>query len=283
MQPLWEEDDGGCSTIDGLRVVTVGADSARRHVLAFMGLSACIEQFELQRFTLLARAWNAQLTAVDVPGYGYGKARLTKTERRALRRGDFTAVARRMVHIAQQHNPALRQDAVTVVGYSIGSSLACAAAADPGLLRITDMLLVEPVALRRWSLPRLVRSVRSENTVINDYLENNRCFPGAVLPPERRNGELPDSSRRDIAHLGFAVSRGRIISDLLRANAIQQFPVEVVHGVDSKLSRAADVTRLLSVCRRARIQVRDLPVQGRHALWHSLPDVEALAAATLRQ
>ncbi|HEV3136663.1 MAG TPA: alpha/beta fold hydrolase [Pirellulales bacterium] len=282
MQRLWE-DDGGGAMINGLRVVTVGDDAGRRQLLLFMGLSACVEQYELRRLTLLAAAWNAQLTVVDVPGYGYGGARLTSTERRGLRRGDFSAVARRMVHTAQQHHPTLRQDPVTVVGYSMGASLACAAAADPGLLRITAMVLVEPVAMRRWSLPRLIRSVHSENATINDYLEKNRDFSDAMLPPERRNAELPQRSRGDLTHLGFAISRGHLISDLLRANLIQQFPVEIVHGMDSQLSQAADIARMRTICRRAGINILDVSVAGRHALWHSLPDVAALARATLQR
>jgi pimeloyl-ACP methyl ester carboxylesterase len=275
--------DQAWSTIDGLRVVTVGDRAARRQVLLFMGLSACVEPFELQRSMLLAATWDAQLTVVDVPGYGYGGAQLTSTERHGLRRGHFTAVARRMVRTAQRHHAALRQSPVTVVGYSMGASLACAAAADPGLLRVINMVLVEPVAMRRWGLLKLIRSVRSEDTVVDDYLENNCVFPDAVLPPERRNAALPQSSRRDLAHLGFALSRGFLVSDLLRSNLIQQFPIEIVHGVDSELSRADEVSRLHSICTRAGMDVLDVPVAGRHALWHSLPDVTALARVTLKE
>jgi pimeloyl-ACP methyl ester carboxylesterase len=170
-----------------------------------------------------------------------------------------------------------------VVGYSMGSSLACAAAADPGLLRIDTMILVEPVAMRRWNLARLIRSVRSEDAVLDQYLDDNNTVAGAVLPADRRGAPLPHCSRTDLTHLGFALSRGRLASDLLRANVIQSFPVQIVHGADSQLSRADDIRRLVAICRRAGMQIHDVPVAGRHPLWHSLPDVAALAQLTLKQ
>ena len=269
--------------VDGLRVMTLGCPDNRRQVLVFMGFLACVEPFEVQRFALLCAEWGAQITVVDTPGFGHGGASLTTVERRGLRRGDFTVVARRMVRAAQDYHRPLRRGPVVIVGYSMGASLACAAAADPGLLRVSDMVLVEPVAMRRCSLLRLIGSVRSEGTVIDDYLTNNRGFPDAVLPAERRNDPLPHRSRRDLAHLGFGLSRGRIASDLLHANHIQRFVIEIAHGADSKLSRAGDVARLVTLCRRRGLHVLDVPVAGRHALWHSLPDAAALARATLTQ
>lgn len=269
--------------IDGLRVATLGHRDASRQILLFMGFLACIDPFEMQRFDLLRREWDAQITVVDTPGWGYGGARLTRLEQRALRRGDFTAVARRMVHAAQLHHLPLRRGPLTVVGYSMGASLACAAAADPGLMRVESMVLVEPVAMRRWNLARLVHSVRSEDAVIDDFLKRNNEVPGAVAPAVRHDQSAPSQSRTDLAHLGHALSRGRLVSDLLRAHMIQSFPVQIVHGVDSRLSRDGDITKLVAMCRRAGMSIFNVPVDGRHALWHSLPDVAALARRTRSQ
>jgi pimeloyl-ACP methyl ester carboxylesterase len=269
--------------IDGLRVATLGRSDARRQVLMFMGFLACVEPFELQRFTLLAAEWDAQVTVVDAPGCGYGGARLTRTERRACRRGDFTPVARRIVHVAQAGQHCLRRGPVTVVGYSMGASLAAAAAADPGLLRVSNMILVEPVAMRRWNLLGLLHAVRDEDRVIDEYLDRNSTFADAVPPSDRRDEPPPSTSRLDLAHLGFALSRGRLATDLKRAHVIQSFPIQVVHGVRSRLSRNAIVERLGKVCRRAGIEIEDIPVGGRHALWHSLPDVAAMARLTRKQ
>jgi alpha-beta hydrolase superfamily lysophospholipase len=283
MTRLAEHSPHSRAQTDGLRVVTLGRPDAPRQVLVFMGFLAYVEPFELQRFALLCREWDAQITVVDAPGCGYGGARLTRTQRRGLRRGDFTTVARRMVRAAQSHHLPLRRGPVAVVGYSMGASLACAAAADPGLLRVDTLILVEPVAMRRWNLARLIRSVQSEDAVLDEYLHDNNAVPGAVPPAQRRDEPLPKRSRTDLAHLGFALTRGRLTSDMLRANVIQSFPVQVVHGADSRLSQARDVEKLVAICRRAGMQVYDVPVAGRHALWHSLTDVAALAQLTLKQ
>lgn len=267
----------------GLRAITLGYPDAHRQVLVFMGFLACIEPFELQRLALMSTEWDAQITVADAPGFGYGGARLTRAERVLLRRGDFTAVARRMVRTAQDHHSPLRRGGVTVIGYSMGASLASAAAADAGLLRVDTMILVEPVATRRWNLVRLIRAACAEDAAVGEYLDRNGYCPG-VAPPTNRRGELlPHRSRWDLAHLGFALSKGRIPSDLLRTNVIQSPLVQVVHGADSRLSRADDVKHLAAICRRAGMHIRDVPVAGRHALWHSLPDVAALARLIRQQ
>ncbi|WP_162625288.1 alpha/beta fold hydrolase [Mycolicibacterium llatzerense] len=267
----------GIRSVGGLHVATLGKPEASRQVLLFMGFLACVEPFELQRFAVLAREWDAQVTVVDTPGYGQGGATLAWPERRGLLGGDFTAVARRLVRTAQEVHSRLRHGPVTLVGYSMGASLASAASADPGLVRVADMVLVEPVAIRHWNPIGLIGAVRSEDEVLDDYLVRNAEVPGAVPPAEHR-GEPP--TRRcpvDLGLLGYAISRGGIGRDLLRANAIQSFPVQIGHGVHSRLSRSGDVRRLVATCREAGIVIHDAPVAGRHALWHSLPDVTALA------
>lgn len=272
--------DGREGAFDGLSVVTLGEPTSPRQVLAFMGIDAFIEPFERQRFSLLAEVWNAQLTVVDAPGCGSGGARLRRVDRRDLRRGDFTSVARRMVHSAQHHHVPLRRGPVTVVGYSLGSSIAAAAAADPGLLRVEGMILVEPVAVRRWNSMSLMTAVRAERPFADGYTSNNDAIDGAVAPADRRGEPAPHRSRRDLALLGMAVGRGRLSTDLVRAKMIQDFTVKLVHGTESHLSPSRHVTSFVARCGRAGVDVRDVPVPGHHALWHSLPDVQALAELT---
>jgi hypothetical protein len=144
-------------------------------------------------------------------------------------------------------------------------------------MRVSNLVLVEPVALRRWAVPSLLRSVRSENRVVDEYIALNYGFPGLMAPPHRRSEPMPPWSRIDLAHLGYAISRGRLLRDLLIASQIQRFPVQVVHGIDSALSRPADVRRVVGRCRRSGLDVHDVPVPGRHALWHSLTEVVSLA------
>jgi hypothetical protein len=144
-------------------------------------------------------------------------------------------------------------------------------------MRVKNLLLVEPVALRRRSVSALLRAVYSENRVVDDYVDRNEGMPGHVAPPYRRSDPTPQWSRVDVAHLGYALSRGHLARDLLHAHKIQRFPVQVVHGLDSRLSRPDDIRSLIRQCRRNGLDVYDMPVAGRHALWHSLSEVAKLA------
>lgn len=263
--------------VDGLRVVTVRPASAARQAFVFMGIRACVDPFEVQRFAVLAHTWDAAVTVVDTPGCGYGGARLTCTQRRGLLRGDFTSLARRMVRVGQQHNPRLLEGPVHVTGYSMGASVAAAAAADAGLLQVGELVLVEPVALRNWRLTSLLRSARFEDDILEHYLADNDGVAGAVPPLSTHGQDAAPYSRLDLALLGFGVSRGELSRDLLRAAAIQRFTVKVVHGIDSRLSRAPDNAHLIHKCHRAGVNIQDVTVEGHHALWQSLPRVKELA------
>lgn len=157
---------------DTLRVATAGSGDATMRMLLFMGLGACVEPFEQQRLELLADQWHAKVTIVDTPGCGYGRARLAGAERRALLRGDFGPVARRMVRGAQAQVPELRRP-VTIVGYSLGASIAAAAAAEPGLLKVVQFIAVEPAAMRPRNPLRLLRAAHCEKLALDGYLARN--------------------------------------------------------------------------------------------------------------
>jgi pimeloyl-ACP methyl ester carboxylesterase len=181
-----------------------------------------------------------------------------------------------MVEVGLRHNPRLLIEPVHVTGYSMGASVAAAAAADTGLLQVGELVLIEPVALRNWRLTSLLRSVRFEDDILDHYLADNDGVAGAV-PPGSKRGEHAPHSRLDLALLGFGLSRGALSGDLLRAAAIQTFAVKVVHGIDSRLSRAPDIARLVRNCRRVGVDIQDVTVEGHHALWQSLPRVNQLA------
>jgi pimeloyl-ACP methyl ester carboxylesterase len=247
-------------------------------MLLFMGMGACVEPFELQRLTVLAALWRAHVTTVDTPGCGYGNTRLSPRERKALIAGDFTAVAGRMVTAAQTRNPLLRRP-ITIVGYSLGASIAAAAASVPGLLRVQQFIAVEPAAMRPRNPVSLLRAAQAEETALDSYLKKN-C--GAIAPAARRGESIPQS-RIDLALLGYALSRGRLARDLRQATNIQSFPVQIVHGTHSRLAPANDVRKVITACRLAGIDARDVPVAGGHAMWHSLPDVAGVANVTRRQ
>lgn len=104
---------------------------------------------------------------------------------------------------------------------------------------VRRMMLVGPVPVRRWNLARLVVSVRSEDRLLDDYLRRNSDHPEVVIPVARLSEPQPTESRIDLAQLGYAVTRGQLRVDLLRAQQLRRFRVRVVHGAGSRLSRAA--------------------------------------------
>lgn len=269
-------------SFDDQYLATIGRRSATRQVLLFMGIRACIEPFELRRAALLAEVWDAQVTVIDTPGYGYGGARLTTAARQALRHGSFVPAAVQMVSAAQRHHPILARASVNVVGYSMGASLAAAALATRQL-DVDTLSLVEPVALRRWRVVRLLYSVRQEDSFNKQYLEENFRYPYAVLPATLQPAGRPPKSRIDLMHLGAGLARGRLRGDMLSENNIDRLSVHVVHGRDSTLSRSDDVERFVNECRSAGFAADNIPIDGRHALWHSLATVESLARLLLAQ
>lgn len=262
--------------IDDLRVASVGSSVAWRNVLVFMGLNACIDPFELDRFAVLAEEWDARVTVVDTPGCGHGGATLRRGERAGLRHGDFTKVARRMVSAASEFEQHLRSRPVTLLGYSLGTSIAAAAAADPGTVRVQHLVAIEPVAMRTRNPFVLMRLARSEETFASEYRTRNRDSHAVYEPGG-------PASRSDLARLGYALSRGMLTRDIMRAGSFQRFGLQIVHGRDSQLSPAGDIARLVTKCRKSGMEIRDITVEGRHALWQSLPDVAAIARETRKQ
>lgn len=265
-----------------LRVATVGHPTATLQVLVFMGIRAQLDAFELFRVKVLASAWQAQLTLVDIPGNGHGYARLTSTERAQLRTGRFDAVADRMVAAALDHHPSLDNSPAVALGYSMGASLATAAAARPNTLSIKRLVLVEPVAIRRWSVTELLRSVHAEQPHISTHLDRNRFRHNGAAAPHSPTAGVHAGDWPDLGHLGFALSRGSLYTDMLRAHRRNDCTLQIIHATDSLLARRRDIKRFTQRCRSAGIPTDVIEMPGHHAFWHSLPDVAVaghLAAA----
>ena len=233
-----------------------------------MGMLACVDRVEIRRCSTLTEEWSANVTVVDLPGCGHGDSQLTKVDRSRLRRGDFASLSRRMVRSAQEVNPQLRRPGVVLVGYSLGASLAAAAAADAGLLHVGQMTLVEPVAVQRWNPLRLLQSVRAEDRATGRA--EAQYSPDHTFKP----------SRADLALLGYALSRGHLTADIVRARDIQRFGVQLVHGRESRLCTRRAAERTVQLWRRNGIEANDLLIPGRHGLWHSAAEVANVARLT---
>ena len=259
-----------------LRVATAGCPDASVQAMVFMGIRAKLDAFELQRAELLASAWQAQVTVVDIPGNGHGYARLSPAERAQLRAGRFDAVADRMIAAALTHHPRLARAPIVALGYSMGASLATAAAALPSALHIDRLVLVEPVATRRWGAAELLRSVFAEPPLIGADLDRKGDGHNADAAPHRTTGACV-GDWPDLAHLGFALTRGALYPDMLRAHHRSGCTLQLIYGTDSRLARRRDVKLFTQRCRRAGVPIDVIDMPGHHAFWHSLPVVDAAA------
>lgn len=138
---------------------------------------------------------------------------------------------------------------------------------------VDRMVLVEPVALQRWKARHLLAATRQEDRWNEEYLATNAGFPGAVASWDRRPGARPPTRRHlDLLTLGLALRHGQLRTDLLATSARR---VVLVRGDRSALSNAAGRPAVDDL-RRHGVPVTEFTVPGQHALWHSLPAVDAM-------
>lgn len=261
-----------------LPVAVVTPATVDRTFVVAMGYGARLDEFELQRFRLLAPLLRGRLVVVQTPGHGADASRLTPRERWALlARSDFRPVARRMLQAATTAEPSVCSARTAVLGYSLGASLGTAIAS---VLRegtgtpVPLLVLVEPVAGRPWRPLDLAGATRAEDGLVDDALAQNDDVAGAVGPPDRRpEPSTPDHHRVDLLLLANALRAGRLGAQVVASGATH---VVVVRGKDSRLSLPAAVADVVDAARSAGRRVDELTMHGTHALWHSLPSVRRL-------
>lgn len=238
------------------------------------GIHSWIEDFELQRFDVIARTLGVRLVVVEVPGFGVAGSRLLPGERRSLLAGDFGPLATRMFAAVLAGLGDERDQPLSFLGYSMGSSIATAMAkvAEAHGCVLDELVLVEPVALHEWKVRHLLAATRREDRWIADYVATNDEVDGAVAPWPQRAGVRPPTRRHvDSLLLGAALRKGALAGDL--RTAVTPRRVVVVHGDRSVLSDAA-YQPILTDLRARGIAAIELTVPGHHAFWHSLAAVD---------
>jgi pimeloyl-ACP methyl ester carboxylesterase len=263
---------------DGVAVAVVTPPGHERTAAMFLGYAAGLDDFELQRFRLLASLTATRLVVVETPGHGTHASRLLAAERRALRRSDLGPLAARLDATATE---AVGAQPATVVGYSMGASTAAAAARERSVHGAAPaaVILVEPVAVRRWGLVELARAMRSERKVVGTYLRETALVAGSVPLLDRLPG-APRSQRHwpDMALTSNALRAGRINDDLLSSVGTGTLVV-VAHGDLSRVSNGPACATLARAVDARGGRGVDLTLRGSHGLWHSLPRVRELAGA----
>ena len=249
-----------------------------RTFIVAMGYAAWIDEFELQRFRLMASELQARLLVVETPGLGLPASRLRRQARLALlRRADLQPVASRMLDAAEAASPTPLDQNVGVMGYSLGATLATAVSQE--LLRrrgapTPALVLVEPVTGLPWRALALRNAVRLEDSLVDDALKQNAEISGAVEPWDRTPGaNAPRHNRLDLVLLANALRRGNLAEQVIASQAGR---VVIVTGKNSRLALPAAIDHLLLALKTADIDVRHLQMDGTHGLWHSLPSVQTL-------
>lgn len=245
--------------------------SGGRTVIAAQGFGAWLDPFEIHRFALIARVLRARIVVVETPGFGPAGSRLLRSERRALRAGDFSPLAKRMFRTAMDLVDDVDDGRLSFLGYSLGASLAAAmaTAATAQGWTVDELILVEPVGLRSWALPQLLNAAISESRWDTNYLSMNIA---AISDPV----EICDSggwSRLDRwwdqCHFGLALRRGGLFAVLQGISQVGG-RVVVVRADRSALT-GPPVAGLV-----AALDVAELVVAGHHGFWHARPLVAAM-------
>jgi pimeloyl-ACP methyl ester carboxylesterase len=275
--PRWSTRTHEVPGVPGTRLLTAVIDERTAPndatFVVVQGIRSWIEEFELQRFQLVATTLTARLVVVEVPGFGVAGSRLLRDERRALLRGDFGPLAERMFGAVSAVLDETVDRAVSFIGYSMGTSIATAMArvASADGWTIENLVLVEPVALQRWKARHLLAATRREDRFLSESIAANRAVVGAVAPWDQRPGVRPPNRRYgDLVLLGGALRCGGLANDL--GSGVEPRRVVVVRGDRSALS-AVDWAPVLAAMRRRGIAADEVIVPGHHAFWHSLPAV----------
>ena len=170
--PRWNRVHSG-GTVFG--VADSRAGTAAPTLLATLGFRASVEAFEMQRYCAIADRLSARVIVLETPGFGYSEDGLRWSEWSALaRHGDFLPLARRMVVTLKSTFSDLPHR-LGLIGYSMGCSLGAAIAramntADAAGDAIIDRaVLVEPVALTRWSVRQLASTSGAEDGRVEEY------------------------------------------------------------------------------------------------------------------
>ncbi len=278
--PDWTLSVIGCG--EGARsIVRLGMVDARdcadgRTFIAAQGFGAQVEPSEMRRFTLIARRLRARIVVVETPGFGVGGSRLLQPERDQLRTGDFGPLGARLFDAAMQVIDDVDDGRLSFLGYSLGASLAGAmtAAATARGWAVDGLVLVEAVALARWSLDGLLIATKRERHWDAAYLDMNHGYPEAPAVGHPVNIRRHTHQLIDQMALGAALRFGDLVRQV-QSLSPAPYCVVVVRAEESALT--ASVRPSVAALRASGMRVSDLVVGGHHGFWHSLPLVARFA------
>lgn len=255
--------------IEGLGVTEISPvgnrSAAGRTLIATLGAFA-VAGDELDRYRGIAAARDGRVLLVETPGWHPDHPPLTARARSCLLTGSFSGVA------AQQWRSLERlldpDEPVSLVGYSLGSSLAAALAI--GLTGIgrrpAHLCLVEPVAVAPVDPITLLLRNRWE------------AVHGESSGSQRRKGWPTPVGRHqpDMALLVWALTRAGLTRDL-PVLARAEVPIALLRGGSSRLCPASAFADLVAGLAASGAPVRARVHPGHnHSLWQSGVELQGL-------
>lgn len=185
-------------------------------MFAFQGFRACIEAFEMQRFTGPAERLNSPLTVVEAPGFGIEPTGLTVGQSVGLVAGR----AERLASVVASHVESSSRGPApyALLGYSLGASIAAAVAGQiaqrDGAAQPEAIVLIDPPGVTRWNLRAFVRANQEDASYVDAVIVANAKHSNSVLPLDRRHERQATTRRFDLAALVWWLSRGTLPTDL---------------------------------------------------------------------
>lgn len=167
-----------------------------RTILWPMSFEARLDEFEMQRFEVLADVLKARVIAVEVPGVGMEEgAKTTLRQKTSLAAGNFKAHARAMLGALAEVVPFKENEEVEMLLFSQGGAEGVAMAKELGKkkdlhglkLKIPRVTFIEAVNDDGWFLPNLLAKINKDTNQENTdrYLQENEYYSWLVKPSDR--------------------------------------------------------------------------------------------------
>ncbi len=289
-----------------------------RTILWPMAFEARLDEFELQRFEVVADTLNARVIAVEVPGVGMDEnAKTTLKQKASVAGGSFKAHARAMLGAVAEVVPFEEDEEVEMLLYSQGGAEGVAMARELGKkkdvhglkLKIPRVTFIEAVSDGKQFLASLLSKINKETNRENTdrYLAENEEYDWLVEPSDRNpetkeNWEKLTKKQTINNLLAGAALRRRFRPKLVRAikkdqrnnkTGISNAQIDLIRTNGSIVARekhnkktVEKLNRKLkkSLGRAALINIAPAPgdKDHRHPIVHSAPAMRDIAEQLLR-
>lgn len=201
------------------------------------------------RYRLLATALSSRVIALSNLGMGPGAAHLPNGMRRDIEHGDFGSHER--MHIEALHRLSVPLGHVSLMGYSLGASLAARFARElEGYGQVDSFTVGEPVGVvRQHTIPLMRKFAHEIMFWARDRSEMRKIHPDWMAPPTMYGATLRHftANLRDYMAYPRGLATAPLVPDLRFAHdrtMAADIPIRLVNGGGSVISTTSDNERL---------------------------------------